>query len=234
MLRALEIPARFTTGFLVHVPFDNVDETIVITDRNAHAWVEVFYPNLGWIPLEVTPTSAIAGISLVPRAEVDLADYYRERYSVAPDPPGWDQSQFPEPPENGDGIYISREEYIPQVREDITHIVLIVVFASCFIMLMLHLTLSRSLLKKRFIQENTNMAVLSMHRYLVRLRRRARGIVKIPPEIENFVLKARFSQHIITEEERSKVLSYTKVLRTEIYDSKKAFGRFLMNWWFML
>ena len=43
MLRALDVPARITFGFVVSVPQDKVAETIIVTDKDAHAWVEVYY-----------------------------------------------------------------------------------------------------------------------------------------------------------------------------------------------
>ncbi len=49
--RALGLPARYTTGFLVDV-FENQDITVI--GYNAHAWVEVYLSGFGWIQIEVT------------------------------------------------------------------------------------------------------------------------------------------------------------------------------------
>lgn len=58
MLRYMGIPARYVEGFHVDkTKFDEGNEA-AITDREAHAWVEIFDINKGWIPVEVTPASS--------------------------------------------------------------------------------------------------------------------------------------------------------------------------------
>lgn len=53
MLRALNIPARYVTGYAVTA---KADEAVTVTGLHAHAWVEYYCDGFGWIPLEVTPT----------------------------------------------------------------------------------------------------------------------------------------------------------------------------------
>ena len=52
MLRMLGIPARVAVGFTSGT---NDDGTWVVTDHDAHAWVEVWFAGLGWIPFDPTP-----------------------------------------------------------------------------------------------------------------------------------------------------------------------------------
>ena len=51
MYRTLGIPARYTEGFLAGTV---AGEWKDITALQAHAWVEVYFDGLGWIPVEVT------------------------------------------------------------------------------------------------------------------------------------------------------------------------------------
>jgi transglutaminase-like putative cysteine protease len=51
VLRDLHIPTRIVEGFL---PGDRTGDTEVIRDNNAHAWVEVYFPGVGWIPFDPT------------------------------------------------------------------------------------------------------------------------------------------------------------------------------------
>lgn len=53
MLRMLDIPARMAVGY---APAREVDPQggFVYRERNAHAWVEAFFPDYGWIPFEPT------------------------------------------------------------------------------------------------------------------------------------------------------------------------------------
>lgn len=55
MLRELGIPARYCTGFAVY-PFNSGLNTVVLQEKNLHAWVEVYLGELGWITFD--PTSA--------------------------------------------------------------------------------------------------------------------------------------------------------------------------------
>ncbi len=59
ILRELDVPVRYVSGYVAQ-PADFVysEETGVyeakVTDYRAHAWVEVYYEYIGWVPVEVT------------------------------------------------------------------------------------------------------------------------------------------------------------------------------------
>lgn len=60
MYRMYGVPARYVTGYLVQPSAFSEDEGGwhgYATDEDAHAWVEIFLPNQGWTPIEVTPSS---------------------------------------------------------------------------------------------------------------------------------------------------------------------------------
>lgn len=60
MLRSLNIPARLVTGYSTG-SYDPVLNQAVVRERDAHAWVEVWFPNRGWVPVDPTPgVSAVA------------------------------------------------------------------------------------------------------------------------------------------------------------------------------
>lgn len=52
MLRLLGIPSRVAVGF---TSGSLRDDAWVVTDHDAHAWVEVWFPRYGWIPFDPTP-----------------------------------------------------------------------------------------------------------------------------------------------------------------------------------
>ncbi len=54
MLRWLGIPARVAAGFTSGEYDRNRDEWVV-TDHNAHTWVEVWFPKYGWLSFDPTP-----------------------------------------------------------------------------------------------------------------------------------------------------------------------------------
>ena len=52
MLRLLGVPARVAVGF---VPGRYRDGEWIVTDHEAHAWVEVWFRGYGWLPFDPTP-----------------------------------------------------------------------------------------------------------------------------------------------------------------------------------
>ncbi|HLF04682.1 MAG TPA: transglutaminase domain-containing protein [Dehalococcoidia bacterium] len=57
--RSVGIPARLATGYTAG---DQQDVDLYeVKDSHSHAWVEVFFPNYGWIPFEPTPGADLPG-----------------------------------------------------------------------------------------------------------------------------------------------------------------------------
>lgn len=76
MLRLFGVPARYVEGYTVSpsdIAINSVGELsllmnddnlngeieISVKDYNAHAWVEVYFDGIGWIPIDFTPSSGI-------------------------------------------------------------------------------------------------------------------------------------------------------------------------------
>lgn len=55
LLRAAEIPCRYVTGYLLYA---QAGESVEVTEKQSHAWVEYYDPNVGWRILEPTPSEA--------------------------------------------------------------------------------------------------------------------------------------------------------------------------------
>ena len=54
MLRSLGIPARLATGYSTG-SYDPVLDQAVVRERDAHAWVEVYFGQYGWVPVDPSP-----------------------------------------------------------------------------------------------------------------------------------------------------------------------------------
>jgi transglutaminase-like putative cysteine protease len=54
MLRSLGIPARLATGYSTG-DYDPVLDQAVVRERDAHAWVEVYFPGRGYVPVDPSP-----------------------------------------------------------------------------------------------------------------------------------------------------------------------------------
>lgn len=68
MYRLYGIPARYATGYAVSsTDFTQVNDRYeaIITNANAHAWVEIYDRDLGWIPIEVTPAIETTSSNIV-------------------------------------------------------------------------------------------------------------------------------------------------------------------------
>jgi transglutaminase-like putative cysteine protease len=78
MVRSLGYPARwvkgFTSGEVVGIN-DGVLSTVV-KDKNAHSWVEVYFPGIGWVPFEPTNTfsNPFAFVNETPKPSEDKKD----------------------------------------------------------------------------------------------------------------------------------------------------------------
>jgi len=57
MLRTLRIPSRVVNGFRTG-EFNDLTSQYVVRASNAHSWVEVYFPDYGWISFDPTPSVA--------------------------------------------------------------------------------------------------------------------------------------------------------------------------------
>jgi transglutaminase-like putative cysteine protease len=57
LLRMAGIPARVSTGFTAG-SYDRRAKEYVVRDLDAHSWVEAWFPNIGWVTFDPTPSTA--------------------------------------------------------------------------------------------------------------------------------------------------------------------------------
>jgi protein-glutamine gamma-glutamyltransferase len=80
MLRTLHIPSRVVNGFRSD-EFNDVTGNYVVRAKNAHSWVEAFFPGYGWITFDPTPGGTVASPRGWGRAMLYLdaaASFWRE------------------------------------------------------------------------------------------------------------------------------------------------------------
>jgi len=229
MLRSLDIPARFTSGYVVRVLPGDVGSTVVLTDMNAHAWVEVYYEDAGWLYLEVTPSG---GGTYIPESRPHSPD------APVPIP---QPLQLPDEPDMiSDGIpddFLINTESPGAVTNDrdghnfppwVTNIgVLIAITFFLTISLPLRRNIASKLRTRNFEQTNANKAVIYIWKYINKVG--SRWFVP-PGNIEELALKARFSQHRLTEGERAEMIKYAKRLAYEVCSGKDGPGRLWMKY----
>jgi transglutaminase-like putative cysteine protease len=60
LVRAAGIPARVAFGF--SRGGNRNGETWTLTNRNLHAWTEVYFDGFGWVPFDATPAASVGGV----------------------------------------------------------------------------------------------------------------------------------------------------------------------------
>ncbi|OZU87662.1 hypothetical protein CIL03_14940 [Virgibacillus indicus] len=103
MLRSLDIPARWVKGFTSGEKIaDDVSDTgdsfdvYEVTNSNAHSWVEVYFPEVGWVPFE--PTQGFDNLSDFHTDVEENAS--AEQDDILEETPEMDEPEPPELPED--------------------------------------------------------------------------------------------------------------------------------------
>ena len=107
LVRSIDIPARVAFGFTRGT---GAGDTRVLTNRNLHAWTEVYFDGFGWVPFDPTPSGPVVG-STSPQwapnpdapSDPDTADPGDGPTGDNPDDPGFDPGDEagPQIDENG-------------------------------------------------------------------------------------------------------------------------------------
>ena len=225
LLRALGIPARFVTGYVTEL---TPGKMVSVPDYAAHAWVEVYFDGYGWQPVEMTPgydgdfpwqpeeepTEPEGGP--LP-GEEDPGEIPSE--NPPPEEPAPEEQPQPEPPQPeiiDDSSYTvgkvgggpANGETPPESGDSIDwrkyRLPIALLAVVLFLILRRHWMLARR--KRQFNDPNPNRAAVAAYAYLVRLLPNLES--DFSEEIRKLAEKAKFSQHALTEEERSKVVGY--------------------------
>lgn len=83
MLRLLGIPSREVVGFYP-ADYDSGSGGYLYRDRNAHAWVEVYFPGYGWVPFEPTAARSVFQYGPTPTTTTSAATTSKSSGTGAP------------------------------------------------------------------------------------------------------------------------------------------------------
>ena len=218
LLRTQGIPARYVSGYVTTIPSSSLDQntreyTTRVVDSNAHAWVEIYLYGYGWYPVEVTPTSTGDTPNQSQAPAASTAPSSAPTATSAPATPTPTPTVAPETPDQG-GI---------QLRLDwLVWVMPVVVVAAG---LWLTRRLRYRLWRKMGQDKDTNAAVLKVYRWFGLLERLGG---KAGAETEDLARKARFSQHTLTQQERSLVLGQFRDEVARLKQSAPIWKRWLL------
>lgn len=218
LLRTQGIPARYVSGYVTTIPSSSLDQntreyTTRVVDSNAHAWVEIYLYGYGWYPVEVTPTSTGDTPNQSQAPVASTAPSSAPTATPAPATPTPTPTVAPETPDQG-GIQVSLDWLV--------WVMPVVVVA---VGLWLTRRLRYRLWRKMGQDKDTNAAVLKVYRWFGLLERLGG---KAGAETEDLARKARFSQHTLTQQERSLVLSQFRDEVAQLRQSAPIWKRWLL------
>ena len=199
LLRMQGIPARYVTGYVVQLDGRGRGQVL---DSDAHAWVEIYLDGYGWYPVEMTPGYAGGGNG------ISLADESEEEDPGLPDEQLPEEEAPEERPEEESDQALWPEEDLPEEEEAEEN-----AFAAALLRALARIglvlcvlgalyALAQLLRRQEKTGPDTNRSVLCAYR---RYRRVLRLGGAEDETLEELGRKAKFSQHILTAEERETV-----------------------------
>jgi len=226
MMRSLGVPARYAEGYLVDAAKKSRDEFgkeyIVVYDYNGHAWPEVYFRGIGWLPFEPTVSY---------NDDVAAEEPYIYTPPIRLPTPEGPMMPLETEEEEDDEVEENKAASLPAA---FWLVLALLLFGGGVYAANILVNSGRS---KNFKTARTNTAVLKMLSYLLvflkycgfvmhneeGLRdfalRVAPNFVMIDPEgwgrIAAIMQKARYSAHEITEEERQEAYDFIGALRIE-------------------
>ena len=192
LLRLDGVPARYVEGYLTRIPQTG---SAVVSDSAAHAWVEIYLEGYGWYPVEATPAAGTGGVDPLPILPAETAP---AEETPSPTPTGAPEAT-PAPEPNGPGGASDGPGPLALLPALLGGAVLLQAAG----VLALRLTRRRRW-RRLFRDPDTNAAVRAAYGWFLDLAPWGGP----PPDraVTAAAERARFSQHTLTEAERSDVL----------------------------
>lgn len=229
MLRYCGVPARYVEGYVIseeEASKFKAEESILVTDENAHAWAEYYLDGIGWIPFEVTPGYVDEGeneavynlLAGKGSAESKEQTYTKSNLQYQP---ALEQNQN----DNSRG---------KEVQFVWNWNVLVKIMLLILLIAMLVLT-ARIEIRRRYLnktikeikQADNRKAITMYYKYAKNLKSYADlTVLQAQEQIEQLNKEALFSNHIMTKEQRQIMEDYVKEVIRECKESQSAGKRF--------
>lgn len=244
MLRTLGVPARYVEGYLVQgdgIMENNMCKRVV-TDSNAHAWPEVYFDSVGWLPFEPTVTFTSGLFS-----QEDILEDTTVNFSEYKEKPNEEKLETTDIEQEETSISNEYKEEIDNkiTKDNIKSYDLLIYFILVIILVIL-------ILFYVFIKHNNNRHINYDNPYIAeqhivyifkQLERMGliRNSYELPTEfalrvdskipnihfsnIIDIILKVRFSNNKITQYELDILKNYAEVISKILYDKSNIFKK---------
>lgn len=197
LLRACGIPARYVEGYAVNV---RKGQTVTVRELHAHAWAEYYVNGAGWLVLEVTPSGGNT-----PEVPETTQPTQTQPSTTQPTAPATIPTEPEKPP-------VTPEKTLPQW---IKPLLMKLAWAAAALALVWGQYRFRRLLFQRAVRTGGhNRRALNIYRRLCRLSKWTKK--PVPPELTQLAQKARFSPHILNNEELFQLRGYLKRAETSV------------------
>ena len=223
LLRCMDVPARYVTGFFTNVTAGNW--TTVTTD-DAHAWVEYYVDGLGWYVLDPTPAmqdSLILTLQPDNSSETDPAQTQEEDQVHPSETPTTETtSDAPEvSPETSDKPTETNQES-SKTFHFFRYLWPILAAAAA---LLIWRALLFSIRRAAIGRGSGNRRAVTLYHHICWLARRTK--TEVPAEFLEIAEKARFSHHKLSREELQPLQDHADQLTRQLLADKRFWRQFL-------
>lgn len=199
LMRSAGIPARYVTGYLAQA---RNGQWSSVTDDRAHAWVECYVSGYGWIPVECTPAAALEQqiSSQLQQQEEQMTEQTVPQEQPTSQPEASETVPPESTPEPTQETAPEPQKQDSTTAEDgASHWLWLLLIPGALAVIALRRWLVLELWDRRYARAEPNDRARLIWR-------RIAAALKIlgdepPADQEDIVLKARFSQHRLTDQE---------------------------------
>lgn len=229
IFRTLGVPARYVSGYSVDIKDSQINSRVDVTDRSAHAWTEVYFDGIGWIPVDVTPGTATSRSQ--PPETSNSGTISKPDDPSKPDDLSkpTESSELAGSNEPVSEISLESSE-VPKIslfekyKDDLLWIISAFIIFSTLIILVVRRKSMQIKRRKFFGQNEINRKAVYTWKYIEKLK--PYGIVS-EKNVYSISQKAVFSRHTLTDEELNIIVSFATEKGKEV-DKKLGFFKRLV------
>ena len=209
LLRSLDVPARYVTGYSATL---TADEWTTVTSDDAHAWVEYYEDGVGWLVLDPTP-AADTPVQTTPEEPV-----------AAPTEPTDDQPEDTppaddEPPDVPDKPKESQEPPQKASKKSVNILYFVWPVLALAAALFLWRALLFSIRRAAIGRGSPNRLAITLYHHICWLARQTK--TEVPADFLTVAEKARFSHHKLNREDLLPLQAHAEQLTKQLLADKR-------------